>query len=110
MSIDGLINRADVVWECAFAKAYFVKPTLITMSIALFILVTTCIITFCILYFFSRKNKIFTQEHLRNIASSKERLRMHKLQIEKRTENLHRYHLLRYNLGEALISQSEIIF
>ncbi len=79
------------------------------MYITLIIFLTTYSGILCITYLFVRSNRTTVQEHKHTLAQVKHNLAMHRLQVCKRAKLLNKYHLLKYNLDEALISQPEII-
>ncbi|RMB56499.1 hypothetical protein EAX61_13885 [Dokdonia sinensis] len=79
------------------------------MSISQLILLSFSTIALCISYNLSRKKTKIKVQHEELVKRSIAKIQQHKRQIAQRNDHLSKYHLLKYNLDEALIPQHEII-
>lgn len=69
-----------------------------------------CIVVLAMVFFFYEGNKKLKSDHSRKVSILRKSIFISEDQLEFRSENLNKYHFLKYNLNEALLHQKEIVF
>lgn len=78
------------------------------MSAQAIIIALVLVLWILVVIFFKKRNRAIQELHLQTVLILNDNIQQHKCQIKQRQKGLMRYDLLRHNLNEALVVQTEI--